>query len=53
MPTDRKIAQEVARDGIHVNLVVPAPVETAMLDTVTFEMHVIQAKGSNPTQARS
>lgn len=37
------LRQEVARDGIHVNLVVPAPVETAMLDTVTFEMHVIQA----------
>ena len=37
------LRQEVIRDGIHVNLVVPAPVETAMLDTVTFEMHVIQA----------
>jgi NAD(P)-dependent dehydrogenase (short-subunit alcohol dehydrogenase family) len=37
------LRQEVVRDGIHVNLVVPAPVETAMLDTVTFEMYVIQA----------
>ncbi|HEX4431549.1 MAG TPA: SDR family oxidoreductase [Frankiaceae bacterium] len=37
------LRQEVVRDGIHVNLVVPAPVETAMLDTVTFQMHVIQA----------
>jgi NADP-dependent 3-hydroxy acid dehydrogenase YdfG len=37
------LRQEVVRDGIHVNLVVPAPVETAMLDTVTFAMYVIQA----------
>ncbi|ADP81345.1 SDR family oxidoreductase [Pseudofrankia inefficax] len=34
---------EVVRDGIHVNVIVPAPVETAMLETVTFEMHAIQA----------
>lgn len=37
------LRREVARDGIHVNIVVPAPVETAMLDSVTFEMQVIQA----------
>jgi NAD(P)-dependent dehydrogenase (short-subunit alcohol dehydrogenase family) len=37
------LRREVARDGIHVNLVVPAPVETAMLDDVTFEMFTIQA----------
>lgn len=37
------LRQEVARDGIHVNLVVPAPVETAMLDGVTFEMFAIQS----------
>ncbi|MBL7486823.1 SDR family oxidoreductase [Frankia sp. AgB1.9] len=34
---------EVVRDGIHVNVIVPAPVETAMLAGVTFEMHAIQA----------
>lgn len=38
------LAAEVARDGIHVNVVVPAPVETPMLDRVTFEMHALQAK---------
>jgi NAD(P)-dependent dehydrogenase (short-subunit alcohol dehydrogenase family) len=38
------LAQEVARDGIQVHLLVPAPVETAMLDGVTFEMHALQAK---------
>lgn len=37
------LRDEVFRDGIHVNVVIPAPVETDMLDTVTFEMHVIQA----------
>jgi NADP-dependent 3-hydroxy acid dehydrogenase YdfG len=37
------LREEVFRDGIHVNVVVPAPVETAMLDTVTFEMFAIQA----------
>lgn len=38
------LAHEVVRDGIHVNVVVPAPVETAMLERVTFEMHALQAK---------
>ena len=37
------LREEVFRDGIHVNVVMPAPVETDMLDTVTFEMYVIQA----------
>jgi len=35
---------EVARDGIHVNVLVPAPVETPMLEEVTFEMHALQSK---------
>ncbi len=38
------LRDEVARDGIHVNVVVPAPVETAMLDTVVFEMVALQAR---------
>ncbi len=37
------LREEVFRDGIHVNVVMPAPVETDMLDTVTFEMYVIQS----------
>jgi NAD(P)-dependent dehydrogenase (short-subunit alcohol dehydrogenase family) len=36
------LADEVSRDGIHVNVLVPAPVETPMLETVGFEMHVLQ-----------
>lgn len=35
---------EVARDGINVNVLIPAPVETAMLDGVSFGMHMIQAE---------
>lgn len=38
------LARELARDGIHVNVVIPAPVETAMLEDVTFEMHALQSK---------
>ena len=38
----KRLREEVFRDGIHVNVVMPAPVETDMLDTVTFEMYVIQ-----------
>jgi NAD(P)-dependent dehydrogenase (short-subunit alcohol dehydrogenase family) len=37
------LRDEVFRDGIHVNVVMPAPVETDMLDTVTFEMYALQA----------
>ncbi len=37
------LRDEVFRDGIHVNVVVPAPVETDMLDSVTFEMYALQA----------
>jgi NAD(P)-dependent dehydrogenase (short-subunit alcohol dehydrogenase family) len=37
------LRDEVFRDGIHVNVVVPAPVETEMLVAVTFEMYVMQA----------
>ena len=33
---------EVARDGIHVNVVIPGPVETPMIEGVTFEMFAIQ-----------
>lgn len=38
------LRQEAARDGINVNLLIPAPVETPMLDDVSFGMHMIQAK---------
>jgi NAD(P)-dependent dehydrogenase (short-subunit alcohol dehydrogenase family) len=38
------LAEEVARDGIHVNVVIPAPVETPMLEEVTFQMHALQAQ---------
>ena len=38
------LTAEVARDGIHVNVLVPAPVETPMLEEVTFEMHALQSK---------
>jgi NAD(P)-dependent dehydrogenase (short-subunit alcohol dehydrogenase family) len=37
------LADEVARDGIHVNVVTPAPVQTEMLQRVTFPMHTLQA----------
>lgn len=37
------LAQEVARDGIQVHLLVPAPVETDMIAGATFEMHPLQA----------
>jgi NAD(P)-dependent dehydrogenase (short-subunit alcohol dehydrogenase family) len=37
------LREEVFRDGIHVNVVMPAPVETDMLDTVTFEMYALQS----------
>jgi NAD(P)-dependent dehydrogenase (short-subunit alcohol dehydrogenase family) len=36
------LAQEVLRDGINVNLVIPAPVATEMLEEVTFEMVALQ-----------
>jgi NAD(P)-dependent dehydrogenase (short-subunit alcohol dehydrogenase family) len=36
------LSQEVARDGINVNIVIPAPVETEMLEEVTFEMVALQ-----------
>jgi len=38
------LGREVARDGIHVNVLIPAPVETEMLEDVTFEMVALQAK---------
>lgn len=38
------LAAEVARDGIQVHVLVPAPVETPMLEEVTFAMHALQAK---------
>lgn len=38
------LTAEVARDGIHVNVVIPAPVETGMLEEVTFAMHALQSK---------
>ena len=37
------LAAELARDGIHVNTVIPAPVDTAMLERVTFAMHALQS----------
>ena len=37
------LRDEVARDGIHVNVVTPAPVQTEMLQRVTFPMHTLQA----------
>ena len=33
---------EVARDGIHVNVVIPGPVETPMIEDVAFEMFAIK-----------
>jgi NAD(P)-dependent dehydrogenase (short-subunit alcohol dehydrogenase family) len=40
----KALAGEVARDGINVHVVIPAPVETAMLESVTFPMHTLAAK---------
>jgi NAD(P)-dependent dehydrogenase (short-subunit alcohol dehydrogenase family) len=40
----RALADEVARDGINVNVVIPAPVDTPMLEDVTFPMHTLQTK---------
>ena len=40
----KAITREVSRDGINVNLVIPAPVETDMLEEVTFEMVALQVK---------
>jgi NAD(P)-dependent dehydrogenase (short-subunit alcohol dehydrogenase family) len=40
----RSLAAEVARDGLNVHVVAPAPVDTPMLDRVTFPMHVLQAR---------
>lgn len=40
----QSLADEVARDGINVNVLIPAPVETGMLQEVSFEMHAIQSK---------
>ncbi|MDQ6696756.1 MAG: SDR family oxidoreductase [Actinomycetota bacterium] len=37
------LADEVARDGINVNVLTVAPVETDMLEKVTFPMHTLQA----------
>jgi NADP-dependent 3-hydroxy acid dehydrogenase YdfG len=36
------LRREVSRDGINVNVVIPAPVETEMLEEVTFEMVALQ-----------
>jgi NAD(P)-dependent dehydrogenase (short-subunit alcohol dehydrogenase family) len=38
------LTDEVARDGINVNVLIPAPVATGMLQEVSFEMHAIQSK---------
>jgi NAD(P)-dependent dehydrogenase (short-subunit alcohol dehydrogenase family) len=40
----RALAGEVARDGINVHTVIPAPVDTPMLVDVTFPMHPLQSK---------
>lgn len=37
------LLDEVARDGIHVNVLTPAPVQTEMLQRVTFPMHTLQS----------
>ncbi len=39
----RALALEVDRDGINVNIVTPGPVETEMLQEVSFEMYAITA----------
>ena len=36
------LRREVSRDGINVNVVIPAPVETDILEEVTFEMVALQ-----------
>lgn len=36
------LTDEVERDGINVHVVIPAPVDTSMLDDVTFPMHALQ-----------
>jgi len=38
------LAGEVERDGINVHVVILAPVETAMLEDVTFPMHALQVQ---------
>ena len=38
------LSHEVARDGIQVSVLTPAPVETDMLENVTFEMVALQTK---------
>jgi NAD(P)-dependent dehydrogenase (short-subunit alcohol dehydrogenase family) len=38
------LAGEVERDGINVHVVIPAPVETPMIDDVTFPMHALQSR---------
>jgi NAD(P)-dependent dehydrogenase (short-subunit alcohol dehydrogenase family) len=40
----QSLAAEVARDGINVHVVAPAPVDTPMLDRVTFPMHVLRSR---------
>jgi NAD(P)-dependent dehydrogenase (short-subunit alcohol dehydrogenase family) len=45
------LAGEVARDGINVNIVTPAPVDTGMLEDVTFPMHTLQSKDVADTVA--
>jgi NADP-dependent 3-hydroxy acid dehydrogenase YdfG len=37
------LRSEVTRDGINVNVLIPAPVETEMLEEVTFEMVALQS----------
>jgi NAD(P)-dependent dehydrogenase (short-subunit alcohol dehydrogenase family) len=37
------LRREVSRDGINVNVVIPAPVETEILEEVSFEMVALQA----------
>jgi NAD(P)-dependent dehydrogenase (short-subunit alcohol dehydrogenase family) len=38
------LAREVSRDGITVHTISPGPVDTAMLDDVTFEVHTIDVQ---------
>lgn len=40
----QSLAKEVARDGIQVHVLAPAPVETAMLVPVPYELRTLQAK---------
>jgi NAD(P)-dependent dehydrogenase (short-subunit alcohol dehydrogenase family) len=39
----QSLAAEVARDGINVHVLAPAPVDTGMLDRVTFPMHTLRS----------